>query len=138
MKTRSLQDRVNAYLEIKPSDRAWVEPPWRRFQRLHTPAIEKGSVVVVTKGTYSDYEVLALCECVESFDLEMKLEKYLDKYPKEREPVNSVIGGFNENKFFAFLLGESGGLREIENSHELYLGDYSQYDAVAIKSREID
>ena len=81
--------------------------------------IEKGKLVVISQGEYSDYCVLGVFIAQQKFNPDDLREEYLQIHPKHKEPYQ-----FNERMFVEFIVSKKL-VKEIKFD-EFHLGGYGE------------
>ena len=93
--------------------------------------IEKGKLVVISQGEYSDYQVLGVFIAEERFNPDDLKDEYLKLCPEEKQPYK-----FEERKFLNFVISKKL-LKEIEYC-EFHLGNYGKIDEMSVENIELE
>ncbi len=94
--------------------------PDRNAVAMNPAEAKRGTLLAVTSGTYSDYNVMGFFVALQSFSPETQLSQYLDANPDQFEQYR-----FKEDQFLQHLIN-AGLLLEIQFG-ELHLTDYSSH-----------
>lgn len=84
--------------------------------------IRKGTLLLLSRGEYSDYDVTAVCRATQDFDPDALKREWLDAHPDQDEQYRADLSAF-----LAWLLNVKAIAEELEVT-ELHLGSYSTLD----------
>lgn len=79
--------------------------------------INKGDIIILSNGSYSDYQIRMVCRALESFDV----SKLKEQFVKCHKPDN--WGYFSHSTFAHWLSNEAKLVEEIKHK-EINAGDY--------------
>lgn len=84
--------------------------------------IKKGSLLLLTRGEYSDYDVTAVGRALETFDPEDLRQEWYGLHPGDREQCSADLSAF-----VAWLINAKGLIEELEHV-ELHVGSYANLE----------